>query len=62
MLPHIPRPKMNLFMLGDAQHVEEDEKLGLDYLDVEGLKKMDKKKNLVRSLQRNVMLLLLHKK
>ncbi|KAF5954027.1 hypothetical protein HYC85_006883, partial [Camellia sinensis] len=37
--PHIPHPKMKVCMLGDAQHVEEAEKIGLDYMDVEGLKK-----------------------
>lgn len=37
-------------MLGHAQHVEEDAKLGLDYIDVEGLKKMDKTKKLVKKL------------
>ncbi|KAL9673389.1 hypothetical protein QQ045_029645 [Rhodiola kirilowii] len=26
-LPHIPRPKMKICMLGDAQHVEEAEKI-----------------------------------
>ncbi|WZZ56851.1 hypothetical protein YC2023_056958 [Brassica napus] len=30
-LPHIPRPKMKICMLGDAQHVEEAEKMGLDW-------------------------------
>ncbi|BAS78386.1 Os02g0321900, partial [Oryza sativa Japonica Group] len=36
-LPHIPRPKLKVCMLGDAQHVEEAEKMGLDYMDVEAL-------------------------
>nr|CAD1833380.1 unnamed protein product [Ananas comosus var. bracteatus] len=58
-LPHIPRPKMKVCMLGDAQHVEEDQfqmfyyagrKIGLDYMDVEGLKKMNKNKKLVKKL------------
>ncbi|KAM5585214.1 hypothetical protein ABKV19_004552 [Rosa sericea] len=33
-LPHIPRPKMKVCMLGDAQHVEEAQKIGLEYMDV----------------------------
>ncbi|KAA8518578.1 hypothetical protein F0562_016052 [Nyssa sinensis] len=33
-LPHIPRPKMKVCMLGDAQHVEEAEKIGLEYMDI----------------------------
>ncbi|XP_042390790.1 60S ribosomal protein L10a-like [Zingiber officinale] len=49
-LQHIPRPKMKVCMLGDAQHVEEAEKIGLDYMDVESLKKMNKNKKLVKKL------------
>ncbi|GFZ02495.1 ribosomal protein L1p/L10e family [Actinidia rufa] len=45
-LPHIPRPKMKVCMLGDAQHVEEAEKIGMDYMDVEGLKKLNKNKKI----------------
>ncbi|KAJ8563464.1 hypothetical protein K7X08_031916 [Anisodus acutangulus] len=49
-LPHIPRPKMKICMLGDAQHVEEATKIGLEYMDVEGLKKLNKNKKLVKKL------------
>uniref|UniRef100_A0A8R7R5B3 Ribosomal protein n=1 Tax=Triticum urartu TaxID=4572 RepID=A0A8R7R5B3_TRIUA len=49
-LPHIPRPKMRVCMLGDAQHVDQAEKMGLDYMDVESLKKMNKNKKLVKKL------------
>ncbi|PWZ31164.1 60S ribosomal protein L10a [Zea mays] len=49
-LPHIPHPKMKVCMLGDAQHVEEAEKMGLDYMDVEAVKKMNKNKKLVKKL------------
>ncbi|GJN17094.1 hypothetical protein PR202_gb04134 [Eleusine coracana subsp. coracana] len=49
-LPHIPRPKMKVCMLGDAQHVEEAERVGLDSMDVEALKKMNKNKKLVKKL------------
>jgi len=49
-LPHIPRPKMKVCMLGDAQHVDQAEKLGLDSMDVESLKKMNKNKKLVKKL------------
>ncbi|XP_039018845.1 60S ribosomal protein L10a-like [Hibiscus syriacus] len=52
-LPHIPRPKMKICMLGDAQHVEEAEKIGLDYMDVEALKKLNKNKKLVKKLAKN---------
>ncbi|KAJ6815656.1 60S ribosomal protein L10a-like [Iris pallida] len=49
-LPHIPRPKMKVCMLGDAQHVEEAEKIGLAWMDVESLKKLNKNKKLVKKL------------
>ncbi|CAM0911635.1 unnamed protein product [Alopecurus aequalis] len=49
-LPHIPRPKMKVCMLGDAQHVDQAEKLGLESMDVESLKKMNKNKKLVKKL------------
>ncbi|GFQ03253.1 60S ribosomal protein l10a-2, partial [Phtheirospermum japonicum] len=49
-LPHIPRPKMKICMLGDAQHVEEAEKIGLASMDVEALKKLNKNKKLVKKL------------
>ncbi|KAL0794761.1 hypothetical protein Bca101_066138 [Brassica carinata] len=49
-LPHIPRPKMKICMLGDAQHVEEAEKMGLGSMDVESLKKLNKNKKLVKKL------------
>ncbi|KAK6776516.1 hypothetical protein RDI58_027517 [Solanum bulbocastanum] len=49
-LPHIPRPKMKICMLGDAQHVGEAEKIGLEYMDVESLKKLNKNKKLVKKL------------
>ncbi|KAL5710656.1 60S ribosomal protein L10A [Ranunculus cassubicifolius] len=49
-LPHVPRPKMKVCMLGDAQHVEEAEKMGLENMDVESLKKLNKNKKLVKKL------------
>jgi len=49
-LPHVPRPKMKVCMLGDAQHVEEANKIGMEYMDVESLKKMNKNKKLVKKL------------
>ncbi|XP_024363017.1 large ribosomal subunit protein uL1 [Physcomitrium patens] len=49
-LPHIPRPKMRICMLGDAQHIEEATKNGIECMDVESLKKMNKNKKLVKKL------------
>ncbi|CAL1395115.1 unnamed protein product [Linum trigynum] len=52
-LPHIPRPKMKVCMLGDAQHVEEANKLNLESMDVESLKKLNKNKKLVKKLAKS---------
>ncbi|KAK8513337.1 hypothetical protein V6N12_052534 [Hibiscus sabdariffa] len=41
---------MKICMLGDAQHVEEAKKIGLDYMDVEALKKLNTNKKLVKKL------------
>ncbi|KAH9605794.1 hypothetical protein KSS87_008976 [Heliosperma pusillum] len=49
-LPHVPRPKMKVCMLGDAQHVEEAERIGLEWMDVEALKKLNKNKKMVKKL------------
>ncbi|KAJ8428752.1 hypothetical protein Cgig2_003066 [Carnegiea gigantea] len=49
-LPRIPRPKMKVCVLGDAQHVEEAEKIGVESMDVEALKKLNKNKKLVKKL------------
>ncbi|KAI9396888.1 hypothetical protein POPTR_004G202766v4 [Populus trichocarpa] len=51
-LPHIPRPKMKVCMLGDAQHVEEAESISLQWMDVEALKKLNKNKKLVKKLSK----------
>ncbi|CAI0398293.1 unnamed protein product [Linum tenue] len=52
-LPHIPRPKMKVCMLGDAQHVEEAKALNLEYMEVESLKKLNKNKKLVKKLAKS---------
>eukprot|EP00850_Spirogloea_muscicola_P022778 SM000311S11924 [mRNA] locus=s311:2683:3944:- [translate_table: standard] len=49
-LPHIPRPNMRICMLGDAQHIEEANKMNLDCMDVDQLKKMNKNKKLVKKM------------
>jgi large subunit ribosomal protein L10Ae len=49
-LPYIPRPKLRVCMLGDAQHIEESNAIGLDSMSVEDLKKLNKNKKLVKKL------------
>merc|ERR1711935_229453 len=49
-LPYIPRPKLKLCMLGDAKHCEEAVGVGIDHVDVEALKKLNKNKKLIKKL------------
>jgi len=49
-LPAIPRPKLKLCMLGDAKHCEEAQGIGIDKMDVEALKKLNKNKKLIKKL------------
>lgn len=49
-LPHVPRPRMKVCVLGDAQHIDEATKLNLETMDVEGLKKLNKNKKLIKKL------------
>merc|ERR1711924_359269 len=39
-LPFLPRPRMKFCLLGDAQHIDEAKKIGLDCMDVDALKKI----------------------
>merc|ERR1711988_1357366 len=47
-LPHIPRPKMRVCVLGDAFHCEKAAALGLEFKNVEGLKNFNKNKKLIK--------------
>jgi large subunit ribosomal protein L10Ae len=49
-LPYIPRPKLKICMLGDAKHCEEAVGVGIDHMDVEALKKLNKNKKLIKKL------------
>lgn len=49
-LPHIIKPRMKFCVLGDQQHIDEAQKLGVDCRDVEALKKLNKNKKLVKKL------------
>merc|ERR1712054_656158 len=49
-LPFVPRPKLKVCMLGDAQHCDEAGKVGIDSMKVEALKKLNKNKKLVKKL------------
>ncbi|CDI83784.1 60S ribosomal protein L10a, putative [Eimeria praecox] len=51
-LPHVPRAKSNICVIGDAVHMEEAKALGLDCMDIEALKKINKNKKIVKKLAR----------
>ena len=47
-LPHIPRPKMRVCVLGDAYHCEKAAGIGLDFKNADGLKAFNKNKKLIK--------------
>merc|ERR1711934_560393 len=47
-LPHIPRPKMKVCILGDAYHCEKAAAMGLDFRNAEGLKNFNKIKKFAK--------------
>lgn len=49
-LPHVPRPRMTVCILADAAHVDQAKLIGLDFMTVEDLKKLNKNKKLVKKL------------
>merc|ERR1711965_961729 len=49
-LKNIPKPKMNICVLGDESHCDEANALGIPCMDVESLKKLNKDKKLVKIL------------
>ncbi|KAG9509169.1 60S ribosomal protein L10a-2, partial [Fragariocoptes setiger] len=49
-LKHIPRPKFRVCVLGDQQHCDEATANGVECMDAEALKKLNKNKKLVKKL------------
>jgi len=49
-LPNVPRERMSCCVLGDAHHIEEAQRAGIDCLDVEALKAFNKDKKKVKRL------------
>lgn len=49
-LPTVPRPNLKCCMLGNAAHCEQAERIGVDKMDVDDLKKLNKNKKLVKKL------------
>merc|ERR1712127_745224 len=49
-LPTVPRPNLKCCMLGNAAHCEQADRISVDHMSVEDLKKLDKNKKLVKKL------------
>jgi len=49
-LPNLPRPNLKCCMLGNVGHCDEAERIGIDHMSVEDLKKLNKNKKLVKKL------------
>merc|ERR1711874_932035 len=49
-LPHVPRPRMKICVLGDAAHCEAAQRTGIPFKSVDDLKKLNKNKKLVKKL------------
>merc|ERR1712217_615549 len=51
-LPHVPRPRMKVCVLGDAAHCEEAQRANIPFISVEDLKKLNRNKKLLKKLRR----------
>ena len=49
-LPHVPRMRLKVCILGDAMHCEQAQNLGMPFRSVDDLKKLNKNKKLVKKL------------
>merc|ERR1719476_543567 len=49
-LPHVPRPRMKVCVLGDAVHCEQAQRANIPFKSVDDLKKLNKNKKLVKKL------------
>merc|ERR1712014_246149 len=52
-LPHVPRPRMKICVLGDAVHCEQAQKMDMPFKSVEDLKKLNKNKKMVKKLAKS---------
>ena len=51
-LPQVPRPNMKLCVIGNAVHCEEAERIGVEKMSVDDLKKFNKNKKIVKKFAR----------
>ena len=52
-LPNVPKPKMKICILADAAHIDQAKAIGLQYMSVEDLKKLNKDKKAIKKLGKN---------
>lgn len=57
-LPFIPRTSMKAIILADQQHVDQAEKLGIPYIDAEGLKRFNKQRKPIKKFFKQYDILL----
>merc|ERR1719253_777103 len=57
-LPHIPRPKLRICILGDAFHCEKAAGLGLDFKNAGGPKAFNKNKKLIKKFAKKYQVFL----
>merc|ERR1712210_25774 len=51
-LPNVPRPKQKICIIGDAQHIDEANKIGVESKSTDELKKLNKDKKLIKKIPR----------
>lgn len=59
-LPHIPRPKLKICLIGDAKHLQivKEQNINVDVMDFDGLKTFNKDKKLIKKWAKKYSLLL----
>merc|ERR1739838_754486 len=57
-LPTVPRPNLKCCMLGNVAHCEQADRIGVEHMSVEDLKKLNKNKKLVKKLAKKYDFLL----
>ncbi len=49
-LPNVPKPKMKICILADQAHIDQAKTIGLEFMSVDDLKKLNKNKKLIKKL------------
>ena len=57
-LPHVPRNNLKICIIGDQKHIDEAKGLNVDVMDLDGLKKFNKEKKLIKKWAKKYQVLL----